>query len=67
MQNNLAVKVLLQLNYFMWWALAKCKILTKYVELIKDMYNNDATSVRTNNGDIDGFPIRIRLYQIING
>jgi hypothetical protein len=31
------------------------------------MYNNDATSVRTNNGDIDGFPIRIRLYQIING
>ena len=34
----------------------------KYVGLIKDMYNNVVTSVRTSDGDTD-FPIRIGLYQ----
>ena len=41
------------------WALDKHKVLTKYVGLIKDMYNNVVTSVRTSDGDTDDFPIRI--------
>ena len=36
---------------------------TKYVGLIKDMYNNVVTSVRTSDGDTDDFPIRIGLHQ----
>ena len=47
----------------MWWALNKHKVPTKYVGLIKDMYNNIVTSVRTSDGDTDDFPIRIGLYQ----
>ena len=46
----------------MWWALDKHKVPTKYVGLIKDMYdmyNNVVTSVRTSDGDMDNFPIRI--------
>ena len=31
----------------MWWALDKHKVPTKYVGLIKDMYNNVVTSIRT--------------------
>ena len=31
----------------MWWVLDKHKVTTKYVGLIKDMYNNVVTSVRT--------------------
>ena len=45
------------------WALDKHKVPTKYVGLIKDMYNNVVTSVRTSDGDTDDFPIRIRLHQ----
>ena len=37
----------------MWWALDKHKVPTKYVGLIKDMYNNVVTSVRTSDGDTD--------------
>ena len=47
----------------MWWALDKHKVPTKYVGLIKDMYNNVVTSVRTSDGDTDDFPIRIGLHQ----
>ena len=47
----------------MWWALDKHKVSTKYVRLIKDMYNNVVTSVRTSDGDTDVFSIRIELYQ----
>lgn len=47
----------------MWWALDKHKVPTKYVTLIKDMYNNVETSVRTNDGDTDFFPIKIGLHQ----
>jgi phage gp37-like protein len=39
--------------------LDKYKVPTKYVGLIKDMYNNVVTSVRTSNGDIDDFSIRM--------
>ena len=47
----------------MWWALDKHKVSTKYVGLIKDMYNNVVTSVQTSDGDTDDFPIRIGLHQ----
>ena len=47
----------------MWWALDKHKVPTKYVGLIKDMYNNVVTRVRTSDGDTDDFPIRIGLIK----
>jgi len=47
----------------MWWALEKHKVSTKYIELIKDMYTNVVTSVRTSDGDTDDFPINIGLHQ----
>jgi hypothetical protein len=47
----------------MWWALDKHKVPTKYVTLIKDMYNKVVTSVRTTDGDTNVFPINIGLYQ----
>ena len=43
----------------MLWALNKHKVPMKYVGLIKDMYNNVVTSVRTSDGDTDDFTIRI--------
>ena len=46
-----------------WWALDKHKVSTKYVGLIKDMYNNVETRVRTSDGDTDNFSIRIGLHQ----
>ena len=36
---------------------------TKYVALIKNMYNNIMTRVRTSDGDTDDFPIKIGLHQ----
>ncbi|WVZ58983.1 hypothetical protein U9M48_009193 [Paspalum notatum var. saurae] len=47
----------------MWWALEKHKIPTKYVTLIKNMYNKVVTSVRTTDGDTSDFPINIGLHQ----
>ena len=47
----------------MWWSLDKHKISSKYMILIKDMYNNVVTSVRTNDGNTDYFSIKIRLHQ----
>ena len=47
----------------MWWALDRHKVPTKYVALIKDMYNNVMTRVRTSDGDTDDFPIKIGLHQ----
>lgn len=47
----------------MWWALEKHKVPTKYITLIKDMYDNVATSVRTSDGDTDDFPVKIGLHQ----
>ena len=44
------------------------KIPTKYIGLIKDMYNNVVTRVRTSNGDTDDFPMTSRLgYDYIKG
>ena len=39
------------------------KVSTKYIALIKDMYENVMTSVRTSDGDTDDFPIKIGLHQ----
>ena len=36
---------------------------SKYVTLIKDMYNNVMTSVRINDGNTYYFPIKIGLHQ----
>jgi len=47
----------------MWWALDRHKVPTKYVALIKNMYNNVMTRVRTSDGDTDDFPIKIGLHQ----
>ena len=46
-----------------WWALYKHKVPTKYVGLIKNMYNNIVTSVQTSDEDTDDFPIMIGLHQ----
>jgi hypothetical protein len=43
----------------MWWALQKHKVSSKYIILIKDMYDNVVTSVRTSDGDTNNFPINI--------
>jgi hypothetical protein len=47
----------------MWWALQKHKVLSKYIILINDMYNNVVTSVRTSDGDTNNFLINIWLHQ----
>jgi hypothetical protein len=41
------------LNNVMWWALDKHNVPTKYIGLIKDMYNNVVTSFRTSDVDIN--------------
>jgi Reverse transcriptase (RNA-dependent DNA polymerase) len=47
----------------MWWALKRKLVPTKYVTLIKDMYTNAVTCVRSCDGEFDTFPIKIRLHQ----
>jgi hypothetical protein len=47
----------------MWWALEKHKVPTKYITLIKDMYRNAVTFVRTCDGDTSDFSIKIGLHQ----
>jgi hypothetical protein len=44
-------------------ALQKHKVSTKYITLIKDMYDNVVTSVRTSDGDTNDFLINIGLHQ----
>ncbi|CAO2183052.1 unnamed protein product [Urochloa humidicola] len=51
----------------MWWALEKHKVPTKYITLIKDMYKDAMTFVRTCDGDTSDFPIQIGLHQGIGG
>jgi hypothetical protein len=43
--------------------LEKHKVLTKYITLIKNMYDNVVTSVRTSDEDTNDFPINIGLHQ----
>jgi hypothetical protein len=47
----------------LWWVLKKYKVPAKYITLIKDMYDNIMTSVRTSDGDTDDFPIKIGLHK----
>jgi hypothetical protein len=47
----------------MWWVLQKHKVSSKYITLIKDMYDNVVTSVRTSDRDINDLPINIGLHQ----
>jgi hypothetical protein len=44
-------------------ALQKHKVSSKYITLIKDMYDNVVTSVRTSDRDTNDFPINIRQCQ----
>jgi hypothetical protein len=46
-----------------WWALKKHKVSTNYITLIKDMYDNIVTSVRTSDEDTNDFSINIGLHQ----
>jgi hypothetical protein len=46
-----------------WWPLQKYKVSAKYITLIKDMYNDVVTSVRTSDGDTNDFSINIGLHQ----
>jgi hypothetical protein len=47
----------------MWWALQKYKVSSKYITLIKHMYDNIMTSVRTSDGDTNKFLINVELHQ----
>jgi hypothetical protein len=47
----------------LWWALQKHKVSTKYITLIKDVYDNVVTSVQTSDRDTNDFPINIGLHQ----
>jgi hypothetical protein len=47
----------------MWWSLQKHKVSTKYITLIKDIYDNVVTSVRTSDRDTNDFPINTGLHQ----
>ena len=46
----------------MWWVLERHKVPTKYITLIKDIYKNAMTFVRTCDGDTTDFPINIGLH-----
>jgi hypothetical protein len=48
----------------MRWTLQKYKVSTKYITLIKNMYDNVVISVRTSDRDTNDFPINIRLHQV---
>jgi hypothetical protein len=45
------------------WALQKHKVSSKYITLIKDMYDNVVINVRTSDGATNDFPINIGLHQ----
>jgi hypothetical protein len=47
----------------MWWALQKHKVSTKYITLIKNMYDNVVTSIQKSDGDTNDIPINIGLHQ----
>jgi hypothetical protein len=43
--------------------LQKHKVSSKYITLVKDMYDNVVTSIRISDGDTNDFPINIGLHQ----
>jgi hypothetical protein len=46
-----------------WWTLQMYKVSTKYITLVKDMYDNIVSSVRTSDKDTNDFLINIGLHQ----
>jgi hypothetical protein len=46
----------------MWWALQKHKVSSKYITVIKDMYDNIVKSVQTSDGDTNDFSINSSKY-----
>jgi Reverse transcriptase (RNA-dependent DNA polymerase) len=46
-----------------WWVLERKQVPTKYVTLIKDMYTNIVTCVRSCDDKFDAFLIKIGLHQ----
>jgi hypothetical protein len=48
----------------MWWVLHKHKVSSKYITLIKDIYDNVVTSVRTSDGCTNDFSINIGLRRL---
>ena len=46
----------------MWWALEKKKVPTKYVILIKDLYDEIVTSIRVCHSETNNFPLKIELH-----
>jgi hypothetical protein len=46
-----------------WWDLQKHKVSSKYITLIKYMYDNVVTSVRTSDGDSNDFLINMECIK----
>jgi hypothetical protein len=46
-----------------WWDLQKHKVSSKYITLIKDMYDNVVTSVRTSDRDSNDFLINMKCIK----
>ena len=47
----------------LWWVLDKKMVSSRYIDLIKDMYDNSVTTIRTTGGDTNEFPITIGVHQ----
>ena len=47
----------------LWWTLMKKRVPIKYIDIIKDMYNEVVTNVRTCGGITSDFSIMIGLHQ----
>jgi len=47
----------------LWWALTKKGVSRKYIDLIKDMYEGASTSIKTNVGSTEAFPITMGVHQ----
>jgi len=47
----------------LWWKLMKKRVLIKYIDVIKDMYDGVVTNIRTCGGIISNFSITIVLHQ----
>ena len=47
----------------LWWVLEKKKVPTKYIEVIKDMYEGATTHVKVGEDNSEEFPITIGVHQ----
>ena len=46
-----------------WWVLDKKGVPSRYIDIVKDMYNGAIASVRTTGGEINEFAIIVGLHQ----